>query len=72
MLMQVEDVVVRVEDGMVPVNKVPMSNAAFGIGSPHACPECQARVLHAGCPLTVFGFNRGRGMCGAYLGSFTE
>lgn len=33
---------------------------------------CEGRVRHGGCPLEVFGFNRGRGMCGIYLDGFTD
>lgn len=36
------------------------------------CGQCLAKELHSGCPLEVFGFNRGRGMCDIYLDSFTD
>jgi hypothetical protein len=33
--------------------------------------QCEFQIQHAGCPLKVFGFDKGRYMCDVYLQGFS-
>ncbi|MFQ6058041.1 MAG: hypothetical protein ACE5MB_04060 [Anaerolineae bacterium] len=48
----------------------PVSEASVGNPYHPDCPHCTEREMHRGCPLLVFGFDRGRYMCSTYLDSF--